>query len=273
MERMIDVAGGRLFVEDEGEGPPIVLVHASIANLSAWDGVVPGLVAAGFRVVRYDTRGWGRSPAEAVLYSNRADLVAVLDGCGIGRAAIAGNSRGGTIVLDTALEHPDRVVATVMIASTPGGWEGPATPDEMALFDEMERLNAAEPQDVDAIVALDLAAWVDGPGQSAGRAPAAVRDAIATWDRVVYEPGHILGKAIPLDPPAHARLDGPAGPLLVISGAFDFSDTRAAGEMLAERVGARHVVVPDVAHMVAMEAPSEVVGLVTAFLEPLRPWS
>ena len=52
MERFIEVPGGRLFALSEGVGPPIVLVHAAIADLRAWDAMVPGLVAAGFRIVR-----------------------------------------------------------------------------------------------------------------------------------------------------------------------------------------------------------------------------
>ena len=76
----IDVPGGRLNVVTEGDGPPIVLVHAGIADLRAWDSLTPLLVAAGYRVIRYDCRGYGSSPTEDVEYSNRADLRAVLDG-------------------------------------------------------------------------------------------------------------------------------------------------------------------------------------------------
>ena len=136
MERFIDVPGGRLFVVDEGGGPPVVLLHAGIVDLRAWDAFVPHLVAGGYRAVRYDARGWGRSTTEEVDYSNRADLVAVLDALGIGRAALVGNSRGGQIAFDTAVEFPDRVVAVVGVGAGLGGFEGQATPEELALFEE-----------------------------------------------------------------------------------------------------------------------------------------
>src|SRR5450830_1824121 len=109
MERFIQVPGGRLFAVGEGDGPPIVLLHAAIADLRAWDAMVPGLVEAGFRVVRYDYRAFGASTTEDVDFSNRADLVAVLDDFGIARAALVGNSRGGQISFDTAIEFPERV--------------------------------------------------------------------------------------------------------------------------------------------------------------------
>ncbi|MEO8437744.1 MAG: alpha/beta fold hydrolase, partial [Chloroflexota bacterium] len=104
----IDVPGGDLFVVDEGSGPPIALLHAGVADLRAWDDVVPPLVAAGYCVVRYDSRGFGESTAEDVDFSRRADLIAVLDALGIDRAALVGNSMGGSTAFDTAIEFPER---------------------------------------------------------------------------------------------------------------------------------------------------------------------
>ena len=134
MERFIDVPGGRLFVVDEGDGPPVVLLHAGIVDLRAWDSFVPHLVAGGCRAVRYDARAWGRSTTEDVAYSNRADVVAVLDALGIDRAALVGNSRGGQIAFDTAVEFPDRVVAVVGVGAGLGGFEGHPTPEEIAFL-------------------------------------------------------------------------------------------------------------------------------------------
>ena len=50
----------------------------------------------------------------------------------------------------------------------------------------MERLEAA--RDVDGIVALDLATWVDGPGQPADRVAAHIREAVAEMDRGIWDP-------------------------------------------------------------------------------------
>ena len=57
----IAVPGGRLHVVDEGYGPPIVLIHAGVADLRAWDDVVRPLNHAGYRVIRHDVRGFGFS--------------------------------------------------------------------------------------------------------------------------------------------------------------------------------------------------------------------
>ena len=79
MERFVDVPGGRLFVVSEGDGPPLVLIHAGIADLRAWDALVPPLVAAGYQAIRYDMRGAGRTTTGDVEFSNRADVMAALD--------------------------------------------------------------------------------------------------------------------------------------------------------------------------------------------------
>ncbi len=66
----ISVPGGRLQAVVDGDGPPLVLVHAGIVDLRSWDPLVPFLVDAGFRVIRYDTRGFGSSTTDDIAYSN-----------------------------------------------------------------------------------------------------------------------------------------------------------------------------------------------------------
>ena len=274
MERYAEVPGGRLFVVDEGDGSPVVLVHAGIVDLRAWDAFVPLLVAGGYRAVRYDTRGWGRSTTEEVDFSNRADLVAVLDVLGIGRAALVGNSRGGQIAFDTAIEFPDRVVAVVGVGAGLGGFEGHPTPEEGALFEEMERLEEAEPKDLERLVALNLQAWVDGHGQPGGRAPTWIAEHVRRASLLLSEPGHVFGRPIVLDPPAATRLADLRCPVLAVAGLLDVSDVAETAQHLeANAPAARAVLLPAVAHMIAMERPAALATLIGEFLGPLRPWA
>jgi len=62
----VTVPGGRLSVIDEGDGPPILLLHAGIVDARAWDPLVPHLVAAGYRAIRFDARGYGQSETDDV---------------------------------------------------------------------------------------------------------------------------------------------------------------------------------------------------------------
>jgi pimeloyl-ACP methyl ester carboxylesterase len=272
----VPVPGGRLHVVDEGNSsnPPVVLLHAGIADLRAWDDMVQPLTGAGYRVVRYDTRGFGASTTEDVEFSNRADLLAALDALGIGRAALVGNSRGGQIAFDTALESPDRVVAIVGVGAGLGGFEGESTPEEIALFEEMEALEEAAAPDPDAIADIDVRVWVDGPGQPETRVPAAIRDKVRMMDAPQYAPGHVTGRPISLAPPAAARLADLRCPVLAVAGALDVSDiAQIARHLEANAPDARAVILPGVAHMIGMEIPDELAALIAEFLAPLPRWS
>ena len=141
VERFIEVPGGRLLVVDDGDGPPIILVHAAIADHRAWDAMIPGLVAAGFHAIRHDLRGLGRSTTADVAFSNRADLIAVLDGFRIDRAVLVGNSARRP----DRVRHGDRVPrpgrgGRRRRRRASAGSRARATPEEEAIFEEMDRL-------------------------------------------------------------------------------------------------------------------------------------
>jgi pimeloyl-ACP methyl ester carboxylesterase len=264
---MVPVPGGRLCAIDDGEGPAVLLLHAGIADLRAWNDLVPLLVARGHRVVRYDARGFGRSETEDVVFSNRGDAIAVLDAFGIGRACLVGNSRGGAIAVDTAVEYPDRVAAVVTLGASVGGLDIPTAPAEDAMWAEEERLEAAG--DLDATVDFDLRTWVDGPGQSPDRFPAALRASVREMARAAEDPDRPRGRPIPLDPPAGARLADLAMPILALAGALDVSDRWPTALALAASCPrGRAELVPDVAHMIAMEAPGLVAVRIADLLRP-----
>ncbi|HET7637034.1 MAG TPA: alpha/beta fold hydrolase [Candidatus Limnocylindria bacterium] len=158
----VEVDGGRLYCEADGEGHPLVLVHAGIANLRMWDEQVPAF-AERYRVIRYDTRGWGRSETEQVAFADRADLAAILDHFEAPSAHVLGLSRGGGIALDFALDYPDRADSLVFAAGGIGGFVVPDPPEIEELFREVEEREAAH--DWHWLADFETRFWVDGPGQ------------------------------------------------------------------------------------------------------------
>lgn len=269
----VDVRGGRLFVVDEGAGPTIVLLHAGVADHRAWDAVVPQLVAAGYRAIAYDTRGFGESTTDDVEFSYRADLVALMDALAIERAALVGNSRGGQTAFDTAIEFPERVVAVVGIGAGLGGFDGESTPAELEIFKEYQRLDSVEPIDPDALTDYEVGIWLDGPGQPPGRVDASVSRAFRTMAISLNERSR-AGREIPLDPEANHRLVELRCPVLAIAGSLDFSEvTQAARRLEAAAPNARAVVWPDVAHMIGMEQPTRLAAAIADFLAPLDRWA
>jgi pimeloyl-ACP methyl ester carboxylesterase len=92
-------------------------------------------------------------------------------------------------------------------------------------------------------------------------------------DRLLYQPGRVTGRPIVLDPPANDRLGDLRCPVLAVAGAFDVSDVvQAARRLESAAPNARAVVWPDVAHMIGMEVPDRLNGLIVDFVGPFRPW-
>lgn len=280
----VTVPGGQLHVIDDGaaDAPAILLLHAGIVDSAAWDTTVPHLTEAGYRVVRFDRRGFGHSVTEAVPFSNRADTIAVLDALGIERAALVGNSQGGQIAFDTAIESPSRIVAVVGVGAGLGGFDGGATPEEIVEFERMdaldERLEAAgpggDPEALADMLDLDVRFWVDGPGQPEDRVDAAIRDHVRAMDAAHYAADRVQGQPVPLEPRAADRLAELRCPVLAIAGTLDASEVAATARHLeAEAPNARAVILPDVAHMIGMEAPGRLAELIVAFLAPVPRWS
>ena len=273
----IDVAGGRLAAQDEGprDGSPILLVHSAIVNRHAWDPVVPHLTGAGYRVLRYDMRGFGDSTSEPVEFIAHQDLLAVLDFFDVRKAAVAGNSMGAHFSIDAVLAAPDRFVALLWIGGGINGYDRDVLPSEDELF-EAEGA-AEEAGDWDLAAELDtriwVDGWVDGVNQPATRVDAAVREAIKGWDRELLEPGREFGNRIKASP-AIDRLGEIEIPTLVAIGDLDTSGTRAAADVLAEGVeGARLVHFPTAAHIIGMEAPDELAAAMLDLLAPLPRWA
>lgn len=273
----IDVAGGRLAAQDEGprDGSAILLVHSAIVNRRSWDPVVPLLTNAGYRVIRYDMRGFGDSTSDKVEFVAHQDLLAVLDFFGVRRAAVAGNSMGAHFAIDAVLAAPDRFTALMWVGGGINGFDKDSLPAEDALF-EAEGA-AEEAGDWDLAAELDtriwVDGWVDGVNQPSTRVDPEVRAAIKAWDRELLEPGREYGDRIKAAP-AIDRLGEIGIPTLVAIGDLDTSGTRAAAEVLAEKVaGARLVRFPNAAHIIGMEAPAELAGVMLDLLAPLPRWA
>jgi len=116
--------GVRIYYEDRGAGPAVLLTHGYTATLRMWDPQVAAL-ADRYRIICWDMRGHGASdsPDDPAAYSHEAtvaDMTAILDACAVERAVIGGLSLGGFMSLLFHLVHPERVRALMLFDTGPG---------------------------------------------------------------------------------------------------------------------------------------------------------
>lgn len=118
----VHTGGARVYCERHGQGPAIVFCHGAGSNAATWWQQVPHFTRR-FTCLTLDLRCFGRSQAEPHTLTWEAlcaDLLAVLDAEGIGRAALVCQSLGGGLGLRFALEHPTRTWALVSSGSSMG---------------------------------------------------------------------------------------------------------------------------------------------------------
>jgi len=141
-------------IDGPDNAPWLILSNSLLTNLSMWDDQVATL-ARSFRILRYDQRGHGGTEATAGDYSFDllvADIIALIDMLGIGRAHFCGLSMGGMTALFLAQRHPqrfDRIIACDC---------GPAS-TEASAQQWKERIEVASRDGMQALVEPTIARW------------------------------------------------------------------------------------------------------------------
>jgi pimeloyl-ACP methyl ester carboxylesterase len=114
--QQIEVNGASLYVEEQGQGDPLVLIHMGLGSTIGWANVAP-LLAAQYRVISFDSRGHGRStnPSGAFSFEQIADDTAsLMDTLGLERPFVGGWSDGGEVTLQLGLRHPGLARALIV---------------------------------------------------------------------------------------------------------------------------------------------------------------
>ena len=131
-ERMVRVRDNRLFVREQGEGVPLLLINGLGSSVEMW-GEVESRLASTARTIAYDLPGSGRSPTSGpVSISSLArEAAALLKALGYEHADVLGFSLGGLVAQQLAHDYP-RVVRRMALAGTACGW-GSLPPTRQAL--------------------------------------------------------------------------------------------------------------------------------------------
>ena len=265
------IEGARLYYEMAGEGPTLLLVHAGITDRRMWDDQWLAFQSK-YRVVRYDMRGFGKSPLTPGSFSNRQDLFGLLRYLEIEHAHFIGCSMGGMTVIDFALEHPEMASSLILVAASVSGYQMRGEMPAQVL----ELIQARQQGDFKRAAELHVQIWADGFRRGSGRADERMRErvrqmgleALTNQADFLKETGFLTEERI--SPPAVERLSQLIMPALVIAGDLDDENVLNSVDLLAEHMpNAQKRIITGAAHLLSMEKPEEFTQLVMGFLDSI----
>ena len=255
----LDVAGSKIYYEERGSGPAIVLLHDGLLHSVTWDEVWQPL-AARFRVIRYDRRGYGRSDPATSSFSPAEDLAKLFKHLKVEHAVIVGSSSGGALAIDFAIVHPEMVDGLFLIGPVVHGMEYSAE------FRERANRNN-EPMERD-----DVKAWARNWSQDKFLVAGANEKArqkiydelVAIAEKLKKYDGALEEK---LSPPANRRLGEVKVATLILVGDGDIADVHTHVRAINSGIkGSERVVMKDAGHLIQLEKPEEIVQRVKQLL-------
>jgi 3-oxoadipate enol-lactonase len=254
----VEVEGSKLYFEECGTGSEaVVLIHDGIAHSAVWDDVWPDFCKK-VHTIRYDRRGYGRTPAASTWYTEVEDLAALLRQRKVSRAVLVGSSHGGELSIDFALRYPKVVEQLVLVGAVVGGMPY----SDHFLNRGMLNSQPFEKNDV----AGGLANWAKDKYLLAPGHEAAQKRLLALLTANPQDMTH-NDYARPTMP-ALGRLHEIRVPTLILVGDADIPDVHAhAGAIEAGISGSKRVVISDAGHLMYLEKPAEFSRQVIGFIE------
>lgn len=268
--RYAQIAGMTVHYKDQGTGPVLLLVHGSSSTMKTWDAMVPPLLRAGYRVIRYDVPGLGLSsdiPDDAIGTVQPADIAeALLSRRSVTKATVIGVSSGSTLGSFLAAKRPD-LVERLIISNAPS--------DPVDISHLVPTPGWAKAQaDAKASGFQDATFWNEFLTYFAGdgrRIDAATRTHFYDFNRRTPHKNFIAMIAKVADAPkARAAMAGVKAPTLLIWGGSDALLPTSAGRTLLKYLTATDaaiVYMPDVGHFPPVETPERFTRIALGWIE------
>lgn len=246
-----------MMVESEGEGPPVIMLHGLGGTSNSFQPLLPAL--AGFRLVRPDLPGAGRSPAPPQQITVALLVQAVADAAihlGVNRAHVVGHSFGTLIAQHIATRHPERVASLSLF--------GPILEPQDAARERLRQRAATARHEGMGTVADQLAQSALS-GATANDNPIAVAFVRESHMRQDAEGFARSCEALAQAERADHRLIG--CPTLIVTGDEDAVGPASVAHELADRIGgAKTVVLHRCGHWTPIEKSRECGTLLSDFL-------
>ena len=261
---VIDAGGTTLCYRFEGpEGGPVVMLSNALASdLSMWNLQVLPLVEAGYRVLRYDHRGHGRSAVPAGPYTMEllaSDAVGLMDALGLKNVNFCGLSMGGMVGQMLGVQHGDRLLSLVL--SDTSAYIGPNE-----IWDE--RIATVEKNGMQSVADATVDRWFTKAGQQRLHAEVRkVRQAILNTPA----DGFCACCAAIRDMDQRESIRAVSTRTLVLVGEDDPGTPVSASELIHNRIaGSELRIIPDAAHFVNVEQAAAFNRALLTFLEAGR---
>jgi 3-oxoadipate enol-lactonase len=254
----LDVDGSKIYYEECGTGAEaVVLIHDGIADSLVWNGVWP-IFCKEFHTIRYDRRGYGRSPATAEIYTETDDLFALLRHLQVKRTMLVGSSHGGALAINFTLDHPNLVEELVLVGAVVDGYGY----SDHFLLRGVQNAAPMEKKDVAGLIAN----WANDKYLLAADHPEAKKKLQAI---LTANPQDLTHDDMPRPTrPAVARLVEIHIPTLILVGDQDIPDVHAHAGVIENGIwNSRRVVVEDTGHLMYLEKPDEFSHIVVSFLQ------
>jgi pimeloyl-ACP methyl ester carboxylesterase len=260
----IEVGGHRIAYRERGSGPPLVLLHGWPVDSREWRRQLDGL-SDELRVVAWDAPGTGRSsdPPETSRLSDWADwLAGFMEALDLAPAHVAGLSFGGGLALELFRQHPG-LVRSLILMSAYAGWGGSLPAREVEERLELTRRNTQLPPEQ----------WI--PDLIDTLLPDGSRPDLADELTTMLSDLHPAATRTALQAFAEADLSETLRevdvPTLLLYGELDVRSPREVWEPIHRGIAdSRLVVIPEVGHMVDMQAPERCNDEIRAFVRQVE---
>ena len=239
----------------EGNGPAVVLLPSLARDSEDYDAVAEGLAARGFRVLRPQPRGIGRSIgplAKITLHDLARDVAEVIKALGDGRAVVVGHAYGNWVARMTAVDHPSLVRGVVIAAAA-------AKQYDPGLRAEIDKAGDPNLPEAERLAALRVAFFAPGNDP---------RVWLAGWHPQIREAQRAAAAAVP----QAAWWSGGSAPLLDLQAAQDPFKTPDKRNEMKDEFGERVTIVTiaGASHALFPEQPRAVVNALATWISGLR---
>ncbi|GAA3107301.1 alpha/beta fold hydrolase [Streptosporangium carneum] len=257
--QFLQVTGGRIAYDDEGDGPLVVMVLGMLDSRESYRFLRPLLVQAGYRVVTMDIRGYGESSIDWDDYSYAAqgrDIAALVAHLDAGPAVLVGNSYAAGSIMCAAAEAPELVTGVAPVAGFVPNL--PVGPVKRALLALVGQAVVAFPSVWGAYLKM---AYPTAP--PADFAEYRARSVAALPARRKATRAYTTA-----GPMSEEWLDRVACPVLIVMGTADpdFADPAAVAELQAARMGAPLALIQGAGHYPQAEFPEALAEALLPFL-------